>query len=88
MVNTSVGNTMRATKCTTTTTYARIWLFYEERFCPRDWSTRQFSFLFTVSLTNVLLVYKHFVLKKNHMEMISKSEFLCKITEENKLNYK
>ena len=57
-------------------------LSYEERFCPRDWSTRQFGFLFAVSLTNALLAYNRFVLLKNYKKKISKSDFLCKITEE------
>ena len=57
-------------------------LSYEERFCPRDWSTRQFGFLFTVSLTNALHAYNHLVLMKNHKKKISKSDFLCKIAEE------
>lgn len=57
-------------------------LSYEERFCPRDWSTRQFGFLFAVSLTNALLAYNHFVLMKNNKKKIAKSDFLCKIAEE------
>ena len=39
-------------------------LSYEERFCPRDWPTRQFGFLFALSMTNAFLAYNHFVVQK------------------------
>ena len=57
-------------------------LSYEKKFCSRDWSTRQFGFLFTVTLTNALFSYNHFILLKNYKKKISESDFLWKIAEE------
>ena len=57
-------------------------LSHEEKFCSRDWSTRQFGFLFTVSLTNALFSYNHFILLKYYKKKVSESDFLWKIAEE------
>ena len=57
-------------------------LFFEERICPRVWSTRILYFLFAVYSTNALLPDNHFCVKKIHKKMISKTNFLCKIAQE------
>ena len=57
-------------------------LSFEEAFVMKDWTMRQFGFLFALSVTNAYMAHNYFVQKSRGLVLQSKSEFTRNLCDE------